>query len=428
MRILWVSNHPRAASGYGSQTRQVARRLMADGHEVVFSANDGTNGDTEWEGAHVHGSGIDRYSRDTVAEDVRRTNPDWVIVLYDPWVYTDRVTDPFAGMTNVANWTPIDHTPISPALIPWLREHSSIAMSRFGFDRLTELRHALERDTGKSFPLTYIPHAVESVFRPSPQSPGFPDGFRKAQGIPEDAFVVGIVAANKGGMHYDRKGWGDMLTSVAPFMARHADAHLYLHTNPVGYDGLNLPILLRVAGVDERRVHWVDQYLLKKSAIRDEDMAAIYSAFDVKLLTSHGEGFGLPVLEAQACGVPVIVSNATSQPELVGEPWSAQRPEARREPSGWVIQTEPDWNPKHATWFARPDIEQTTLALEDAYLNRGNAEMKAAAVAKAAEYDADLVFDRYWRPYLRDVEMGFAKLRAAQAKRERRAAKGRKAA
>jgi glycosyltransferase involved in cell wall biosynthesis len=422
VKFLWVSNEPRAASGYGSQTRQVGHRLIAAGHEIEFSANDGTRGDRTWNGSLVRGSGADRYSRDTVREDAIRSGADWVIVLYDPWVFTHQVRDPFAGMTNVTCWTPIDHMPISPALIPWLFEHSSIAMSRFGFDRLTELDAALQRDKGHGFPLTYIPHAIERVFRPTDVAT-----FREIAGIPPDAFVVGIVAANTGGLHYDRKGFGDMLTAVAPFMERRPDVHLYLHTLAEGHEGLNLPVLLNVAGIDRARVHWADPYRYKKQDIGDEEMAAIYSSLDVLLATSHGEGFGLPVIEAQACGVPVIVSNCTAQPELVGEVWAADRPQARREPSGWVIATQPDWNAKHGSWFARPDIAQITLALEDARTRRGDPEMRAAAIAKAAEYDADLVFDTYWRPYLAGLETSISKLERAKDRRVRRNGKRRAA-
>jgi hypothetical protein len=427
VKFLWVSNHPRAASGYGSQTRQVGRRLMSDGHSVEFTANDGSRGDSEWEGALVRGSGADRYSRDTVRQDFIRSGADWCIVLYDPWVFTQGVPDPFAGMTNVSCWTPVDHMPISPAMIPWLADHASIAMSKFGYARLFDLSTALKRDRDHGFPLTYIPHAIERVFAPTPVGPGWNAPFREVAGIPADAFVVGIVAANTGGAHYDRKGWGDMLTAMAPFMARHADAYLYLHTLATGHEGIHLPVLMNVAGIDTARIRWADDYLYKKQSIRDEDMAAIYSSFDVLLATSHGEGFGIPVIEAQACGVPVIVSNCTAQPELLGEAWAQDKPEARREPSGWIVATQPDWNPKHGSWFARPDIGQIQVALEDAYRHKGDADMKAAAVAKAAEYDADLIFDTYWRPYVARLEESIAKVKAAKDKRERRNSKRRAA-
>lgn len=52
----------------------------------------------------------------------------------------------------------------------------------------------------------------------------------------------------------------------------------------------------------------------------DEDMLVkLYSSADIYIDISHYEGFGLQVVEAMACGTPVITSNVTSLPEVVGE-------------------------------------------------------------------------------------------------------------
>ncbi|MBN1120974.1 MAG: glycosyltransferase family 4 protein [Anaerolineae bacterium] len=50
-----------------------------------------------------------------------------------------------------------------------------------------------------------------------------------------------------------------------------------------------------------------------------DDLPAIYSGADVFCLPSHYEGFGLTALEAMACGAPVVVSERSSLPEVVGE-------------------------------------------------------------------------------------------------------------
>ncbi len=52
--------------------------------------------------------------------------------------------------------------------------------------------------------------------------------------------------------------------------------------------------------------------------IDEADKPALYSAATVFAFPSHYEGFGLPILEAMACGTPVVTSNATSLPELAG--------------------------------------------------------------------------------------------------------------
>jgi glycosyltransferase involved in cell wall biosynthesis len=50
-----------------------------------------------------------------------------------------------------------------------------------------------------------------------------------------------------------------------------------------------------------------------------EDLPALYSAARLFVLPSLYEGFGLPVLEAMACGTPVVCSNASSLPEVAGD-------------------------------------------------------------------------------------------------------------
>jgi glycosyltransferase involved in cell wall biosynthesis len=53
--------------------------------------------------------------------------------------------------------------------------------------------------------------------------------------------------------------------------------------------------------------------------VPDEDLPALYSAADLFVFPSLYEGFGLPVLEALACGTPVVASNAASLPEVAGD-------------------------------------------------------------------------------------------------------------
>ncbi len=62
----------------------------------------------------------------------------------------------------------------------------------------------------------------------------------------------------------------------------------------------------------ERRVHF-------PGFVADADLPGLYSAATLFVYPSLYEGFGLPVLEAMACGTPVIAANTSSLPEVVGE-------------------------------------------------------------------------------------------------------------
>jgi len=58
-------------------------------------------------------------------------------------------------------------------------------------------------------------------------------------------------------------------------------------------------------------IHFLDQ-------VPEEDLPQLYNAASIFVLPSWYEGFGLPALEAMACGVPAVVSDAASLPEVVG--------------------------------------------------------------------------------------------------------------
>ncbi len=400
MKVLWISNHPKLNSGYGSQSRQAGLRIAKAGYAIEFVANDGTRGDSEFDGLMVRGSsGQDKYSRDALREDLARSGADQVIFLYDAWTFTERIQDPFADFPHVAGWVPVDHFPTPRSLYPWLAGgHTAIAMSEFGRIQLTAVSEAFRSNRQPAFPVRYAPHAVDDVFRPTPSA------FRAGLNVPDDAFLVGIVAANNGTLVYDRKGFGDMAHAMALLMAQRPDAYLYIHSIQKTFDGINLPDLFAFKGCDEGRIRWADQYRLKKQDVPDTEMAAIYSSFDVLLATSRGEGFGLPVIEAQACGTPVIASNWTAQAELVGDVWDQNVNRFASLPNGWLVQVDPDYDPRHGADFGKPLIGSILRALNEAYERRGDPTAAEAAIAKAEPYRADVVFETYWRPILAEME------------------------
>jgi glycosyltransferase involved in cell wall biosynthesis len=53
--------------------------------------------------------------------------------------------------------------------------------------------------------------------------------------------------------------------------------------------------------------------------VSEDDLVALYNLADVFVFPSFYEGFGLPILEAMACGTPVVTSNCSSMPEVAGE-------------------------------------------------------------------------------------------------------------
>lgn len=384
-RILWVSNAPWASTGYGQQTAQVTPRLKADGIDVAIAANYGLEANsTSWNSPAgpimIYPRGFDQWSNDVFPahmHDWTSQSPDsesLIITLFDVWVFRG----PRWADWKIASWTPIDHSPIPIEVTKWSSQKfvNPIAMSKFGKELLDKLNI-------ESF---YIPHAIEKIFRPteSVTLQGNKLTFEDITKIKNDKFVVGMNAANKGVMP-NRKAFGENLLAFSMFAKKHDDAVLYLHTDPTGaMGGINLIDLIQAVGLPMEKVIFADPYLLR-NGMPQQMMPVMYSGLDVLLATSYGEGFGIPTIEAQACGVPVIASNFAASAELVGD--------------GWLIDGQPLWDPMQKSWFHIPSVPQIIDALDKAYERGKNVSQKAIEFAQS--YEADLIYDLHWKPALK---------------------------
>jgi alpha-1,3-rhamnosyl/mannosyltransferase len=90
----------------------------------------------------------------------------------------------------------------------------------------------------------------------------------------------------------------------------------------------DLPVRLRVVGAEDPRYPEAEQTARALGVfdridwsgyVSDPELRVAYQQADVYVLPSRYEGFGLPVLEAMACGTPVICSNTSSLPEVAGD-------------------------------------------------------------------------------------------------------------
>ena len=197
-----------------------------------------------------------------------------------------------------------------------------------------------------------------------------------------------------------RKSFPEMLTAWVLFAEQHPDAYLYLHTDRFGHlDGINLIPLLRAIKAPEDRIRWVNSSQMR-AGIAAETLASIMRSSDALLLASRGEGFGIPVIEAQAVGTPVIVTDWTAQPELVRD-------------HGYITDGQLDWDEMQESWWKIPAVESIVEGLTVNYINtRGGHIDRQALAAKMFEYDADYVYKTKWQPLFADIESGKIKLGA----------------
>ena len=110
------------------------------------------------------------------------------------------------------------------------------------------------------------------------------------------------------GSQQPRKNLGVLVQAWRYVHARHPRLHLVI----AGAGGKQFPKIESGTAGDDPGIHWLGR-------VEDTDLPALYSGAHLFVWPSLYEGFGLPPLEAMACGVPVITSNTTCLPEVVGD-------------------------------------------------------------------------------------------------------------
>jgi FkbM family methyltransferase len=364
-------------SGYGTQCALWAPRLAGLGHDVAISAYFGLRGSMlQWQGIPVYPQGDAPYGGDVVGMHARHFGADLVLLLADLWCVPHET---LTGL-NVAAWMPIDCEPMGMMDAGRLKAYGDaipVAMSRFGEKQLN--------DAGFD-PVFYVPHGIDTtVFRP----PEDRQGLREAMGV-DDKFVIFMAAAN---MDKQRKAFPEQIAAFARLHARHPDTLLILHTMTQTSFGIDVQETVDRAGVADA-VKFSSQYLLLAGMVDQDMLAASYGAADLVTNCSYGEGFGLPVVEAQACGTPVVVTDGSAMTETGA--------------GGWKVRGEKFYIPQQHSWWVKPGIDAIYRAYEKAY-QRGPAYQakKAAAREHALAYDAERVLAEHWKPALEQILEAF---------------------
>lgn len=383
--ISLLSNSPGVPTGYGMQAKHLVEKFTRHGIKTAALSNYGLEGSRS-KIQTKHGP-IDHYPKGwTVGsydvapawyQDFKNRNPGVKhvgMILYDVWMYnTMEWTDPLYA------WVPLDHITMPPDVHRFLLRDNvhPIAMSPHG-------QRELER-IGVDAP--YVPHVIDTtVMKPTKNIDGMPT--RKFMGVPDDAFLVTMVTANKANGHVHRKALAEQLFAFSMFRRQYPDSYLYLHTQDAPLlGGYNLKILLQAVGLDESSVIVADQHQLIVG-YPEKALAAIYTASDVLLSATYGEGFGVPVIEAQACGTKVIASNWAATQDLVSE-------------SSWLVEGQPFWDNPQSSFYQIPLIPSIVGALKMAYESERGTDQVSIDFAK--QFETEKVWNESWLPLWRKV-------------------------
>lgn len=388
LRILWQANSPHANSGYSVFTRDLLFRLVKDGWPVACAGMGAgvdayrvfLNGedliDDRFKGVKlkVYSKLGDPFGSDALVEHSVDFQANVTFSMQDVWTLQPQFLQ---RMKVWIPYLPIDKYPIPQNVTTNLQfAYKIISFSKFGHDALEE----------KGFTSNLIVEGTDTeIFKPMNKSE-----MRAKYGLPQDVFLFGMIAANK--ENPPRKGFQEALEAFALFQKQHPEAGIFFHSQQQTPTGFPIEALTRELGL--KNCFFMNAYKGMFNS-RSHDIAEEMNMFDVLLHPSRTEGFGLTVIEATSCGVPTIVNNTTSMPEMVipGK-------------TGEICKTSKRWFTPDATWVWDADVQDLYECMERLYkkLHEPNTMAQDCRNHVLENYNIDKLFKEKWLPLFEELQ------------------------
>ncbi len=297
-RILLASHSPTLTTGYGRVVRMLCQELRKNHHDVVVL---GLGYDGRPHDLPVNILPVSSDFASGISQALSTRSFDVLLTVGDPWMFPG-VPELLRSSTPRIPWCayfPVDGFPLPGEWKRWIaRVDVPVVFSAFA-------QRVVFEGTGISPAVVY--HGVDrTVFKPTDVTSA-----KQRVGV-TGKFVVGCVAANQA-----RKNLPALVKAFARFAQGKPDVILYLHTPLLG--NWDIGELVERFGVEPKTRLTVG--LDPLCGVPDETLVTIYNSFDVFVLPTMAEGFGLPLVEARACGVPVLATDYSACPELLPDPW-----------------------------------------------------------------------------------------------------------
>ena len=421
-KVLWLGDAG-SHTGFARVTHAIGERLVSDyGHDVHVLAINYDGGDPVDTNLKLHVPTTkvqsDIYGQSRFTELLAKIEPDVVVMLNDPNIVLDLILRNKYDIQHILlryrpilAYVPIDGYNHPRAWFDALHKTTRpIAMSQHGQREMTVpvepdgdlkvpdlIYHGVDHD--RFFPVD-LKHPLKlsngETIRSKTEA-------KKQFGWDKNDFIVLRVDKNSG-----RKDYPASWKALVPFMHRHKNVRVHFHCQGDGLEhGLDIKSMLsRDPDTNER--FSLPNNLNTWYGWPEEDLVALYNAADVFISTSRGEGFGLTIAEALACGVPVIAQNVSAIPEIVG-------------PGGILIEPSRETTVPSGKdqWLA--DIDAFTAALERLYNSAGArrdmGQKGREHIIKTFSWDdAAASFDRHITELIAEGEKAAAEAKAEAAK------------
>lgn len=298
MKILWSSDAV-AQTGFARVTHNVVGRVH--GVDDIEVAVLGVNyvGDPHRYPYPIYPAGNraehDLYGIARLGEVCEYTQPDLIVLVNDPWnvaEFIQRAKQPVPMMA----YMPVDGANMKPDIAITLNQLSlAVFYTEFG---LLQARNG--GFTGRAM---VIPHGIDStIYSPVPQAEArHVLGFDRT--LASDPFIVLNANRNQPRKRLDLTiAWWAQWWNA---QGKPDDAYLYLHAanHDIGWDLIQLA---KYFGMNKQMIVTSLRHDAS-SGVAEEKLSYVYSAADVQVSTTQGEGWGLTTHEGMACGAPQLL-------------------------------------------------------------------------------------------------------------------------
>ena len=315
-RILYWGDSPAVATGFGVVARQVLGALHGAGMGVNCLT---INSPADFIDPEVFPYGMvpaptttsDRAGAAAFARALSSPSPPVLALVQNDLALTHSAATLLTAMRQRGNKLPpiLNYFPVDGSV---RRDFSGMLLASDVNITCTSFGRA---ETARVFPEhapLVIPHGVSTAtFRPLPDRDAVRRAVRRALRVPEDALLICSVASNN-----VRKDLSRTIAAFSEFRAQcEPRAVLYLHTLPFS-NGIDLAAAASACGfVLGRDVLFPPNYHPLAASLDDRAMNELYNACDLYFTTTLGEGWGLPITEAMASGLPVVAPRHSSLAE-----------------------------------------------------------------------------------------------------------------